>query len=362
MKKDVLSPETPDLAAEACAWLAQLETGRLSREDLAAFREWIERSPRHYAEIRRLAELSLNVNVLATMAGPLKEAADRRGSGVRRTKRARPELWLWPAFGAVVACAAVIAISFSAPVPDSPLSASMHYATLVGQTEEIVLADGSRVKLNTDSRIAVEFDKDRRRVLLQNGEAFFEVQPDPTRPFTVYVGERSVTAVGTAFSVRWINEELVVTVAEGKVAYDEAARPVASISGAGDGRPSAVPVSAKIVPSEMSLLSAGQRLEVSSARPQEVVARLPDAALSRELAWRAGFLDFDDAPLGEVVREMQRYMPEKIEIADQELANLRFGGVFRIGQTEAFLDALELSFGIEVDRPDTETLVLRSVN
>ena len=64
-KKDALSPDAPDLVSEATSWLAQLETGKLSKEDLAAFREWVQRSPRHYLEIRRLAELSREVNVLA---------------------------------------------------------------------------------------------------------------------------------------------------------------------------------------------------------------------------------------------------------------------------------------------------------
>ena len=74
MNKNVVSSDVPDIKSEASAWIAQLETGELSGADLDAFREWMSRSPRHAAEIRRLAELSMELNVLTEMAEPLREA------------------------------------------------------------------------------------------------------------------------------------------------------------------------------------------------------------------------------------------------------------------------------------------------
>ncbi|MBA3067782.1 MAG: DUF4880 domain-containing protein [Hyphomonas sp.] len=355
-RKDVLSTDAPDLTAEACAWLAQLETGKLSKEDMAAFREWIQRSPRHYEEIRRLAELSLEVNVLTGMAEPLKEAAKRkhivRRSG--KTSRGGNAFWRWGAFSLAGTCALAFAVFSQLRPPAPAMPEPIYLATAVGETQDVSLEDGSRVKLNTDSKIEVEFAQASRSVYLEKGEAFFDVAHDTSRPFTVYAGDRSVTAVGTAFSVRWTDEELVVTVSEGKVAY-----------GRGLSRSAAdqiVQVSASAPPPAAALLGAGQRLEVSSLSNAETVERLPDNVMSRELAWRSGFLDFEDAPLQEVVREMQRYTPQRIEIADQETADLRFGGVFRIGQTDAFFEALELSFGVEVESTEDNRLILRSVD
>ena len=361
-RKDVLSPDATDLTAEACAWLAQLETGKLSKEDMAAFREWVQRSPRHYAEIRRLAELSLAVNVLTGMAGPLKEAAKRKNI-VRRSgevSRSASTFWRWGAFGLAGTCALGFAVFSQSRLPAPAMPEPIYLATAVGETQEVSLGDGSHVKLNTDSKIEVEFEKSRRSVYLEKGEAFFDVAHDATRPFTVYAGDRSVTAVGTAFSVRWTDEELVVTVSEGRVAYGEAPElknapvPAASVP--------ALPDSASAKLAAATFLDAGQRLEVSPLSRAEFVERLPENVLSRELAWRSGFLDFEDAPLQDVVREMQRYTPQRIEIADQETADLRFGGVFRIGQTDAFFEALELSFGVEVEQTEDNRLVLKSVD
>lgn len=362
-RKDKLVPESPDLTAEAGAWLAQLETGKLSREDMSAFREWIQRSPRHYAEIRRLAQLSLEVNVLADMVEPLKQAAARQRVVRRQGQASRPSMarWRWGAVGGVLA--AVVAVAAIMQMPPQPTSetAPVYIATTVGQTQDVALDDGSRVKLNTDSQIEVAFVKGRRNVYLDKGEAFFDVAHDAARPFTVYAGDRSVTAVGTAFSVRWVNDELIVTVSEGKVAYGVA--PALRNTGAGEKSATrAVPVAASPGAGARTMLGAGQRLEVAPLSRAEVVERLPEGALSRELAWRSGFLDFENEPLSEVVREMQRYTPQKIEIADQSLADIRFGGVFRIGQTDAFIEALELSFGVQVEETSDNRLILKSVN
>lgn len=359
-RKDTLSPDSPDLTSEAAAWLAQLETGKLSREDLAAFREWIGRSPRHYAEIRRLAELSREVNVLAAMAGPLREAASRQRI-VRSAETAKPRMRAvagWAGVGLVATCALAFVIFSRSPAPVIPEPEALYLATPVGETQDVALEDGTRVKLNTDSRVEVAFVKERRNVYLEKGEVFFDVAHDAARPFTVYAGDRSVTAVGTAFSVRWTDEALVVTVSEGKVAYDEAA--VRRTPSAPKGQGEIAPVSASLPPRTM--LGPGQRLAVSSLSQSEVVEMLPDKALSRELAWRSGFLDFQDAPLRQVVSEMQRYTDQEIVIADPELADMRFGGVFRIGQTDAFFEALELSFGVNVEQAEDGRLILTSVN
>ncbi|MGE6699419.1 FecR family protein [Hyphomonas sp. NPDC076900] len=360
-KKDVLSPDAPDLVSEATAWLAQLETGKLSKEDLAAFREWVQRSPRHYVEIRRLAELSREVNVLAGMAAPLREAAKRQRIVRRATpsRRAAPMLG-WGALGMVATCALAFAIFTGTPGSQPVEPEPVYLVTPVGETREVALEDGSKVKLNTDSRVEVAFAKGRRNVYLEKGEAFFEVAHDTARPFTVYAGDRSVTAVGTAFSVRWTDEELVVTVSEGRVAYGEA--PVRAAKPSAPGVVETLPAAAPSQPAARKMLGAGQRLEVSPLSRAELIERLPENVLSRELAWRSGFLDFQDAPLREVVSEMQRYTSQEIVIDDEELAELRFGGVFRIGQTEAFFEALELSFGVDVEQAEDNKLILRSAD
>ncbi len=89
MSKDHFSHSTLDIRTEACAWIAQLESGDLKPADVDAFREWIQRSPRHASEIRQLARLSGDLNVLTDMAAPLQEAARH----YRAITRSGPARW-----------------------------------------------------------------------------------------------------------------------------------------------------------------------------------------------------------------------------------------------------------------------------
>ena len=80
-----------------------------------------------------------------------------------------------------------------------------------GGQELVRLDDGSRVSLNTDSRIAILYSDGERRVRLDRGEAMFEVARNPARPFVVIAGNKSVTAIGTSFIVRKTGGVVTVT-------------------------------------------------------------------------------------------------------------------------------------------------------
>jgi hypothetical protein len=74
--------------------------------------------------------------------------------------------------------------------------------TGVGQQQVRLLPDGTRIVLNTDTRIEVDYDERERRVRLIRGEAWFEVSKRPTWPFLVRAGGREIRALGTSFIVR----------------------------------------------------------------------------------------------------------------------------------------------------------------
>src|SRR5690606_24942303 len=70
-----------------------------------------------------------------------------------------------------------------------------HYATRPGEQQVATLADGSRIALNTDTRVGVQYDAQRRSIRLDRGEAMFEVAHDPNRPFVVIAGETRIEAL-----------------------------------------------------------------------------------------------------------------------------------------------------------------------
>ena len=334
-----------DVTAEACAWIAQIETRELTPEDLQAFREWIQRTPRHASEIRRLALLSSDMNMLTEMAGPLEHAARRSPPAAkRRWKRG----WLRPA-GLVAAVAAVVLaggalLRFIEPsAPAGPVMV----ATAIGDYEDSLLADGTGLQLNSDSQVEIDFTAEERTVRLLKGEAFFEVAHDPARPFVVYVRDKYVWAVGTAFGVRLLEDDFEVTVTHGRVALAETVAPPAPTGGAGAATETVADT--RLATAQPIILRAGQSVVLSSFDDPPPIVDMTERELMRKLSWQENLLEFFETPLAEVISEVSRHTTMQIEIADSELKSLEFGGIFRTGDTAALLEALEASYDIEIE-------------
>jgi transmembrane sensor len=216
--------------------------------------------------------------------------------------------------------------------PAVPIQQSS-FATLVGQQREIQLVDGTEVLLNTDSELRVDYTREVRRVELVNGEAYFDVRPNAARAFLVEANGRQVRAIGTVF-----------TVVEGSVELTE-------VDGAGARADGAIArVDLPQTRSAPVLLQAGQNFRLASTDvAAEVIVQSP-RELQRALSWQEGIHDFSATPLEDVVREVNRYSTLEIEIADPALRALEFGGIFRVGDTQPLLHALETSYGVSVER------------
>ena len=233
------------------------------------------------------------------------------------------------------------------------------YSTPVGGMANLPLADGSRLILNTDTHVRVKYSARERRILLERGEAFFEVAKDKTRPFVVYAGENRVVAVGTKFSVRRDRGDVQVIVTEGRVNLAASVAPARL----GPGTPrtvSAEPVvgpvmaTAAVVP--LRSLTAG--MIARSSKDEVVVRRRAAAEAEALLSWRSGYVVFDDVSLADAVAEFNRYIERKIVIEDRSLAGLHIGGNFRSNNADAFLWLLQNGFQIEVER-SADKIVLK---
>lgn len=207
-------------------------------------------------------------------------------------------------------------------------AAGSSFSTGVGQRTRMTLADASNVALDTDSEIAVRMDKGTRNIVLRRGRAFFKVSKDPNRPFIVAAGDKRVRAVGTEFEVRLESGRVTVTVVEGVVEVTE--RPAARMAR----------------PGHSAEVDAGTRL-VAMNDTDWALQRVDAVEATR---WLSGRLSFMGEPLGEAVREMNRYATQKIVFRDGQVPPERVVGVFRAGDTAALAQAIELNgFGHIVD-------------
>lgn len=178
------------------------------------------------------------------------------------------------------------------------------HLTSTGEISTITLADNSKVTLAPESAIKVRFDDAGRFVELLDGEAFFDVTPDPEKPFRVAADTVNVTVLGTAFDVSDGSDMSMVAVEHGLVRVENAAQ----------------------VPAVFEMLEPGQQARVE--RDGTVTrSQIPTSQIG---AWRNNQLIAQDQPLSEVVDKLRRYFSGTILITDEVLASQTVTGVYRL--------------------------------
>lgn len=351
LNKTISSDE--QVVSEAAAWIAQIESGPMSQQDRAALGEWISRSPSHRIALRQCARAWADSDRLAGLALYFDKARRdhrnfvrpwRRGVGLRVT-------------AACLAMAAVFALLLFSDRVNRPFgeNASVLIATGRGETDSAKLPDGSLVSVNSFSRVEVSIREHAREVLLEEGEAMFQVAADAERPFTVYAGDRAVQAIGTVFSVRYDGKSTVVAVLEGSVRL----LPKSGVANWPGGRKATGEVKA-IKPE--AVIVAGQE-SITTPNAGTKIEPIPVAKLEQRATWRYEKLDFSGERLGFVLSEISRYTGTNFQLADNDLADMKVGGVFQLSDADQAVDVIVDGLGLEIESlPNGEVLIKRRVD
>jgi transmembrane sensor len=341
--------ESRERVEEAAAlWVARRHSEEWTEGDEAALATWLDAAPAHRVAYLRLALGWQKAGRLSAFGANVAEGVvptpdqmqaspyfDRKRwtspAAAAPLARQQPRrVWReWRAFAAGIGIAAVlgaVGVYLSSPGPE--------YRTAVGGLESVPMPDGSQITLNTNSEIRLLLTSTQRHVELQHGEAYFEVEKDPTRPFVVSAGDQRVVAVGTKFSVRRDADDLRVLVTEGKVRIEPVEK--------GPGR--AAEVEAGSVAE-----SAGNGVLVRAKSPAE---------LEQSLSWRTGYLVFRATSLADAVAEFNRYNVRQLVIDDAYVAGLRIEGSFRATSVDVFVRLLETGFAVDTEERG-ERIILR---
>lgn len=301
------------LIEEALRWLVVLRDPSADEADRRAFDLWCAADPAHEAAWRRAQEVWTRADILAP-------AMQGRTSSppVRRWNRRR---WLQ------VAAVSAVAIPVGLLLIRSNFFAD--FRTAAGQRRTINLGDGSTVELAGASALSVSFSAESRRLRLVAGEAFFDVAPE-ARPFLVEAGAGRVGALGTAFDIKLNEGSVTVAVSKHRVSV--------SI----DGSPG-------------TIVEQGQVVRYTATRIEPAQA----ADLGKIEAWRRDRLVFQDAPLGEVIADLERCRGGRIVLTDARLRAMPVTAVFDARQTDAALATIAGTLPIRVRR-FTDFLVVLS--
>jgi transmembrane sensor len=315
--------EASDRAAQ---WIIAREEDGWTESDQADFEAWLEESDGNKAAYWRLKHSWREADRIVAL-GHSRTSGDNMSEPSPRDRGAR---W-W--FSIAAAIAAIVAIGYHKSVSwrePATAVATKQFATEIGARKVVDLADGSRVELNTRSRLRVAVTDRRREIWLDGGEAYFEVAHRDGLPFIVHAGNRQVTVLGTKFSVRRIGNEVAVAVLEGRVRVDE-------LEGTRSLR---------------STIIAGGDIALTSEQATLVTAR-SEQRVENSLAWREGMLNFDQMRLSDVAAEFNRYNRRPIIVTDARAGEMRIGGMFPATDPEAFVRLLRDAYGLKVeDRPE----------
>ncbi len=322
--------EMRDLAAR---WIVRQDR-RLTTAEAEELRAWLAGDPRHAAA---LAGARNSWHTFRELGAIVRRAPEPATLPAGRTRG------YWSVIGGLAAAVLLALIAVDRPwrvSEPAPIQAAAPAAPTAPATR--LLADGSVVRLKDAAEIVESFTPGERRVRLVRGEAFFTVAKDAARPFFVEVGEVTVRAVGTAFSVQFEPKTVNVLVTEGTVRVT----PAAPVNGLAD--------------AASALVVAGHRAVVAheSATTVAVTAVSVDE-IARSLAWNVPMLELAGATLGELVRAFSTQTVRRIEIGDPALAEVRIGGRFPTDDAEGFVRVLEEIYSLKAERTADGVIVLK---
>lgn len=325
-----------DKVQAAGAWLTRLHEEDVSEATIAEWIEWCESDADNLAAFEEMQTLWKSF-------GELPEAVPRRimakrsaaplDTGPPTNIRAFLARWLgattWrPALGALalLAVVSVLWLPQTEVAPPRLMTAALQTATAID--EESTLPDGSTVAVGAKSSLTIDFGKAERRLRMSDGQAFFKVKPDKSRPFVVDAGAIRIKAVGTAFDVRKNEDRIVVSVTEGKV---EILPGEAKARIAGANSETRLLVSAGF---QVTWREEGKELKLARSNPQS------------STAWREGRLEYFGEPLRTVVENVNRYATHQIVIADDDLGQMQFTGTVFVRSIDEWVSALQQAFPI----------------
>lgn len=331
---------------KAAKHLASLHSGEALSPEQYNLDGWQSEDKDYQAEYKGMAYLQANMEDLAKdpeitqwKEEPVHTYINSLNNQARRKK------YLSLSVAASLLLVAIIYVSNQYWLTSGALKVAQvaQHFTPIGQTKTVELTDGSVITLNSGSLVSVDFDKFRRYITLERGEAYFDVVHDNKRPFTVNLGARSVTVLGTKFNLRRSLNEFTLAVTEGKVA---------------------VHLSGETLQENAPVLTApkGEQIELKSPKQHHVKAgwvakyNLEENKLAGHISdnveryhdWRDGMIDIDGEPLFNVIKELNRYSRKKIMIEDPGVIDLKMYGVLRTDNINKTLVSIEKALPIKV--------------
>ncbi len=310
-----------DIQEQAARWVTRIDSDRFTAELQAELARWLTADPRHRASYVAVQRAWNRLDKLSVFRG-CEPWLDRREPFPQRRRQ-----WLIPsgllgALSALAVAGVLVCQALRAP-------AWVTYRTGLGALQQVTLADGTDVLLNTDTEVQAQITGSRRSVHVVRGEALFKVAHDK-RTFEVHVANYVLRDLGAEFSVRlWKDPRLDVLMRKGRIEVDQLTVGPSSRLGS---------------MTLLTQLAADESLTLRAGTGR--ISQLSAAEVDRRLAWTTGHLVFADESLADAFAEFNRYNIRQLISGDPSIAGLRVGGDFVATQPDSFVGALERAYSL----------------
>lgn len=330
--------------------LAKLFSDDLSIQDAERIGSAMESDQTYHAEILSTASAALAARNLAE-DDDIRRLLDEDAA----QPHYRRNRWIGAGIAATLLIGAFLMLQqhqFGNQTDDQVLQ---RYTTRIGEQKIFSLSDGSTLTLNTGTVLRVQINDHHRKVILDKGEAFFDVAKDEQRPFSVDLGDKTISVLGTRFNIRKQPESFTMALVEGVVALHNSDKPLSATS-------TAIPLGGSskeqinLNPQSQQTIKAGW--VVSYNQGDQTLLAQQDRDISRRHAWTNGFIPFSGDSLVNLVNELNRYSGKKILIGDSSIMDLQVYAGIRVDQIEQTLKALEMTLPIKIEQDFDRVLIL----
>lgn len=306
---------TKSVYEELIAWSVKLNSGMASAEDIECFKNWRAQDPTHEAAWQKLYKVEQGFGVLPDeskhLAVETLKLADEHAS---HSATRRHTFKLLSLAATTTIAATLLANQYA------PWQQEAHYVTSIGKTEKFLLADGTQLMLNTNSKVDVKFSLLKREIMLHSGEVYIETSKDSDsivgrRSFWVKTEQAELEAIGTRFSVNQQASSTKLHVAQGIVAMHVG----------------------KYAPMRAY---ASETYTMHDAVSAPVKNTAHNHLSMDPIGWIGGVLVAKQMRLDEFVAELSRYQELPL-ICEADAGDLTVSGVFQLNESDPVEHALK---------------------
>ena len=308
---------SPAVVRQAADWLSRLWSGEADPEEERACAAWRAQNPAHELAWQRLQQIGAKFETMPTAIG----------QGTLRAPRNNARRSVLRMLGWGIVAGGAVGVTRESQLWHYHVA---DHSTGTGEWQQVQLADGTQLMLNTATAVDIDFNAETRRVRLHSGEIYISTASDPQRPFLVETRDGTLRALGTRYSVRKRDDSTVVAVYEHAV---------------------------EITPrhsAEKLRLNAGQQAALTPdaiQAPENLDTNVPGWTQRRLVAERMRLDDF--------LAELSRYR-HGILRCDPRVADLRLTGIYPLDDTDRALATLEEGLPVKLDWTTRYWLTVRA--